>query len=190
MNVLRRIVGLVAFAVVPVVGLSGCDTVAGDPQGLAPEDEPHLFDLSDPSFELATPCKDITDEQLQELGLRQMEEDEDPEVKSGLEMCSFFTQHDDSVVVTSAALKLPRLREDAVAIPYDVTSEKQPAFVFSENGSIGCTVAAETNQGTVLVEFSSNDFDMKTPEQDCPDAEKYFDILIGGKLNEYRSHRS
>ena len=188
MNVLRRIVGLVAFAVVPVVGLSGCDTVAGDPQGLAPEDEPYLFDLSDPSFELATPCKDITDEQLQELGLERSDSDKYFVEKEGIDSCGFDTEDYGSILMNGAAYKLLRLQEDGVPLDYQPSPDKAPALAFSQDGTRGCTIAAETPRGTVDVMFTSFDSDLTGAVNDCPMAEKYFDLLIGEKLQEYRSN--
>lgn len=179
---------LFAFVVVPALCLTGCARLLGVPQGLAPEDEPYLFDRSDPSFHLAKPCEDITDEQVQEAGLTRSEDDKYSPKVEGLDDCNFNTEDYDMVTVTGIAYKLAMLESDAVILEYEPSSNKSPVVAYSEDGKSGCSIAAETPRGTVEVFFRALASDTTEAVDDCPNAEKYFDMLIGEKLNEYRAN--
>lgn len=179
---------LFAFVVVPALCLTGCARLLGVPQGLAPEDEPYLFDRSDPSFHLAKPCEDITDEQVSELGLKRSEADKYSQNSDGIDSCSFDTEDYDLVMVTGAAYKLAQLKTAGVPMDYQPAAEKSPVWAYSQDGESGCTIAAETPRGTVEVDYVSSLNNSSGTVSDCPNAERYFDLLIGEKLNEYRAN--
>ena len=173
----------------PVLALIGTCSLAGcSTSGLAAEDEPYLCDTSDPSFHLATPCEDITEERLEELGLTHLDEGGEIYRKQGLESCAFWTEDGAAIVVNAAAYKLARVAESRVPLPYAPSSEKQPALAFSPEGNEACVIGAEPQRGTVEVNYSSSNSYEVEPVDECPQAEKYFDLLIGEKLSEYRSH--
>lgn len=179
---------LFAFVVVPALCLTGCARLLGVPQGLAPEDEPYLFDRSDPSFHLAKPCEDITDEQVQEAGLKSAEEEKLETHKEGIDVCSYVTENLDLIMVTGVAYKLEALKRDTDIHDYMPGVEKQPAVAYTEEHFIGCSIAAETERGTVEVTFKTSAEVPRTVNEECEQAEKYFDLLIGEKLNEYRAN--
>lgn len=179
---------LFAFVVVPALCLTGCARLLGVPQGFAPEDEPYLFDRSDPSFHLAKPCEDITDEQVQEAGLRRSDADKYMNNTSGIDSCGFDTEDFGSILVTGVAYKLARLDGDVVYLDYEPSREKNPVVAYSDDGESGCSIAAETPMGTIEVLYESTGSTIVQPVDDCPNAEKYFDLLIGEKLNEYRAN--
>lgn len=178
---------LFVFVVVPALCLTGCARLLGVPQGLAPEDEPYLFDRSDPDFHLAKPCEDITDAQVQEAGLRRSDADKYLVEKVGLDSCS-FDANEGSILVNGAAFKLARLEEDGVPLNYQPSPEKTPSLAYSQDGETGCSIAAETPRGTVEVLYIPTFGDRIDPADACPIAETYFDLLIGEKLNEYRTN--
>ncbi len=173
----------------PVLALIGTCSLAGcSASGLAAEDEPYLFDTSDPSFHLATPCEDITEEQLAQLGLEHSDAEKHFSKVEGRDDCAFVTENFDSILVSGSAYKLAVLERDGVPLPYQASEDKAPYLAYSQTGHMGCSVAAETPRGTVEVMFTTMAVPRVEPLEDCPNAEKYFDLFIGEKLNEYRAH--
>ena len=184
-NVTRRAASALLF---PLLFLTGCSSVLGLGPRLAPEDEPYLFDRWDPDFELAKPCEDLAEDQLDNLGLSRMESKTNVKNADGMDACSFYDEEFGFVMVSGSAVKLRRLSENGVPLQFELSQEKQPALAYSKYGDVGCGVAAETDRGTVEVYFESEYSSGKTPMEDCSQADKYFDLLIGEKLNEYRTN--
>ena len=179
----------VLLALAPLMLLTGCSSVLGLGPRLAPEDEPYLFDRWDPDFELAKPCEDITDEELEAAGLEHSESDQYFAKTDGRDDCSFSNENVDSVILSGSAYKIAVLERDGLPVNYQANPEKEPVFVYKQDDmDDGCTVAAETPRGTVEVNFNPSVSAGFAENDVCENAEYYFDLLIGEKLNEYRAN--
>ena len=172
----------------PLLFLTGCSSVLGLGPRLAPEDEPYLFDRWDPDFELAKPCEDLSEQAIASAGLSPLEGGFDSSKVDGLDSCTFLDENQASVMVNGLAAKLLKLQTEGVPLSYAPNPEKQPVLAYSQEGDSGCSIAAETTRGTVEVIYDRGYFEKLNPEIDCVQAEKYFDLLIGEKLNEYRTN--
>lgn len=177
------------FSLLSVLFLSGCAQFLGADQGLSPEDEPYLFDRWDPNFHLAQPCADVTEERLAELGLIRLPDETGIPDREGLDSCSFDTEDGGMVIMSGGAYKLAAVKRRWLTLDYSPKESKHPALAYKQDGSDdSCNIAAETPRGTVEVHFKpSFEVDLSEPEQ-CAQAENYFDLLIGEKLNEYRKN--
>jgi len=179
----------VLLALAPLMLLTGCSSVLGLGPRLAPEDEPYLFDRWDPDFELAKPCEDITDAELEAAGLyRDADADKYLTEVEGRDACSLSTSDDHSVLVSGSAYKIKALAEREVPLDYQPNEAKNPVLAYTQHGATACGIAAETPRGTVEVAFMPWNGSSTEPIDKCPMAEHYFDLLIGEKLNEYRAN--
>ncbi len=177
------------FSLLSVLFLSGCAQFLGADQGLSPEDEPYLFDRWDPNFHLAQPCADVTEEKLAELNLKRWTENLSVPEKEGIDTCYFETTSAGLIALTGAAYKLAALERKGIPLDYPLSPEKAPSLAYKQiEEDDSCTVAAETPHGTVEVNFNSSVLTDPPMAEECAQAEKYFDLLIGEKLNEYRSN--
>lgn len=172
-----------------VLFLSGCAQFLGVDQGLSPEDEPYLFDRWDPNFHLAQPCDDVTDERLAELGLSRWEGEHGITEEDGLSACSLETWEGDLVDLSAAAYKLAMLERKGIPVDYTLRSGDESTLVFQQDETDSfCRVAAETPHGTLEVGFLPSSLKEMPTSEKCAHAEEYFDLLIGEKLDEYRTN--
>ena len=179
----------VLLALAPLMLLTGCSSVLGLGPRLAPEDEPYLFDRWDPDFELAKPCEDITDEELEAAGLyRNPGAEAYMDEIDGRDACAFSSTQEGGVLVSGSAYKIRALAERELPIEYQPDPGKTPVLAYTQEGGGGCGIAAETPHGTVEVAFLDWGLDENVSPEKCAIAEQYFDLLIGEKLNEYRAN--
>ncbi|QRP71552.1 hypothetical protein I6J21_05355 [Corynebacterium glucuronolyticum] len=178
-----------ALAVLPVFLLAGCADLLGVNDRLAPEDEPYLFDRWDPNFHLAHLCEDVTDERLAELGLSRWEDAHGVIEEDGLNACSLETWEGDLVDLSAAAYKLAMLERKGIPVDYTLLSGDESTLVYQQDETDSfCRVAAETPHGTLEVGFLPSSLKEMPTSEKCAHAEKYFDLLIGEKLDEYRTN--
>jgi len=184
-----KVTNTVLLLLLPLLTITGCAKPLGVEEGLAPEDEPYLCDRWDPGFELARPCQDISDQTLKQLGLERWVNEYAVPDGDGLDSCDFRTEDFGMIDLSGAAYKLATLERQGVRLDYEVGADKQPAFVFKDDELDSyCRIAAETPRGTVEVGFSSSATEELPELEECKQAEKYFDFLIGERLNEYRTN--
>lgn len=184
-----KVTNTVLLLLLPLLTITGCAKLLGVEEGLAPEDEPYLFDRWDPGFELAQPCQEVSDQTLADHGIERWENPYRVPDAEGLDSCSFMTSNQGVIHLSGAAYKLATLEAEASPLDYEVDSKKQPALAFKDDEIDDfCRIAAETPRGTVEVGFSSPPLDDLPVFEECLQAEMYFDLLIGEKLNEYRAN--
>lgn len=185
-----KVTNTVLLLLLPLLTITGCAKLLGVEEGLAPEDEPYLFDRWDPDFQLAEPCHDISDTRLRELGLRRIENEGTVVEKDGLSFCTFATEDSNEWIdVSGVAVKLAQFRRNGILVDYQLNESKAPSLAFRQDEyDDGCRVAAETPRGSVQVGFNSFALEDEQLVEKCQKAEEYFDLLIGEKLNEYRTN--